>query len=507
MTSKIKVDNINKVSDDSNIINKCGTNITMGQNGDTVIIPNGVTEQVQSGGAIQVQSGGSITIASGATITNNGTAVGLGRTGTVDWITTPKTTGTFTAVSGEGYFLNTSGGVITANLPAGVAGAIVSFADYAATWQTSNVTVTPNGTDKIGSLNQNATLNVEGQSVTFVFVDSTQGWINTMDSTSNVRGTPPFICASVSGACNTLTEDGNYKVATFKGPGNFTVNTVAASAPDNIVDYLVVAGGGSGANGNGNSPGGGGAGGARASATTYTNAGPSSPRTSGVPGITVTAQAYPIVVGAGDAGQSGPQPNPGTRRGSDSSGLGITSTGGGAGAYHGGGGGCGNSGGSGGGASGGGLNKNAGAGNTPPVSPAQGSIGGARPGSGPDGAGGGGGGFIGAGTNATPPTAAPGGAGGGFPNAFGTSGENCGSYYYFGGGGGAAGAVGALPAPVVAASGGIGGGGNTSVTNGGAGVAGAANTGGGGGGCNNGSYPVVSASGGSGIVIIRYKFQ
>ena len=50
MTSKIKVDNINKVSDDSNIINKCGTNITMGQNGDTVIIPNGVTEQVQAGG-------------------------------------------------------------------------------------------------------------------------------------------------------------------------------------------------------------------------------------------------------------------------------------------------------------------------------------------------------------------------------------------------------------------------------------------------------------------------
>ena len=78
MTSKIKVDNINKVSDDSNIINKCSTNITVGANGDTVIIPNGVTEQVQSGGAIQVQSGGSVTIASGATITNNGTATGFG---------------------------------------------------------------------------------------------------------------------------------------------------------------------------------------------------------------------------------------------------------------------------------------------------------------------------------------------------------------------------------------------------------------------------------------------
>ena len=76
------------------------------------------------------------------------------------------------------------------------AGAIVSLADYAATWQTNNVTVAPNGTDKIGSLNENAILSTEGQSVTFVYVDSTQGWINTMDSTSNVRGAIPFITAT-----------------------------------------------------------------------------------------------------------------------------------------------------------------------------------------------------------------------------------------------------------------------------------------------------------------------
>ena len=42
---------------------------------------------------------------------------------------------------------------------------------------------------------------------------------------------------------------------------------------------------------------------------------------------------------------------------------------------------------------------------------------------------------------------------------------------------------------------------------GGVGCAGTVNTGGGGGGPNNGPYPVSSASGGSGIVIIRYKFQ
>ena len=106
MTSKIQVDNINKVSDDSNIINKCGTTITLGASGD------------------------SIALASGATQT------GFGRTGTVDWDTTPKTA-TFTAVSGDGFFANTSGSAFTMNLPAGSAGAIVSVADYAGTWQTN----------------------------------------------------------------------------------------------------------------------------------------------------------------------------------------------------------------------------------------------------------------------------------------------------------------------------------------------------------------------------------
>jgi hypothetical protein len=144
----------------------------------------------QSGSTLTLGgSGTAVTLAAGATQT------GFGRTGTVDWQTTPKTA-TFTAVSGEGYFANTSGGAFNMNLPAGVAGAIVSVADYSATFQTNNLTIVPNGSDKIGSLNQNAILNVEGQSVTFVFVDSTQGWINTMDSTSNVRGTS-FICASV----------------------------------------------------------------------------------------------------------------------------------------------------------------------------------------------------------------------------------------------------------------------------------------------------------------------
>ena len=157
MTSKIKVDNINKVSDDSNIIKKCGTTTTIGSGASNPIVVDG--SAVTLG-----RCGGTVALASGATQT------GFGRTGTVDWQTTPKTA-TFTAVSGEGYFANTSGSAFNMNLPAGVAGAIVSVADYAESFDSNNLTVVPNGTDKIGGVNASVALSTRGQSVTFIFVD------------------------------------------------------------------------------------------------------------------------------------------------------------------------------------------------------------------------------------------------------------------------------------------------------------------------------------------------
>ena len=244
--SKIEVDAITEQS---------GSTLTVGGGASKTVVADATTVTLG-------RCGGTVALASGATQS------GFGRTGTVDWDTTPKTA-TFSAVSGNGYFCNTSGGAFTVNLPAGVAGAIVSLADYAETWQTNNVTVTPNGTDKIGSRNDNATLNVQGQSVTFVFVDSTQGWINTMDSTSNVRG-EAFICASVSGACNTLVtapDCANVKIATFTGPGNFTVNSIATVPANNNADWMIVGGGGGGGGG---ISGGGGAGGFRESPGTAT---------------------------------------------------------------------------------------------------------------------------------------------------------------------------------------------------------------------------------------------
>ena len=452
MTSKIKVDNINKVSDDSNIINKCGTTITLGASGD------------------------SVNLAAGASQT------GFGRTGTVDWETTPKVTGDspVTGVSGKGYFLNTSAGTITINLPAGSAGDIVSMADYAATWQTSNVTVTPNGTDKIGGIAQNATLSTEGQSVTFVYVDSTQGWINTMDSTSNVRGTPPFIQATGG----TPSQCGDYEIRTFTGPGTFCVSSLADCAANNVVSYLVVAGGGAGGIG-GDSPGGGGAGGFReykSPVDSYT----ASPL-DGNPGgtaITVTTTSYPIQVGGG-----APYPS---CTGTPSIFSSIVSAGGGRGSKN-----CSPTqtavaGGSGGGGDGGG-NCSAGAGNTPPTTPSQGFAGGSGQSIASNRGGGGGGGATSVGGNASSPKqAGDGGAG--------ATTSITGSPVGYAGGGGGVGQNGDT------GTGGTGGGGPGAGVNPSPGVDGTANTGGGGG-AGNGNCNSDSGFGGSGIVIIRYKRQ
>tara|TARA_S200002703_G_scaffold35891_1_gene30998 strand:+ start:141 stop:1505 length:1365 start_codon:yes stop_codon:yes gene_type:complete len=447
--------------------------------------------------AIDKQSGSTLTLGgsgTAVTLACGATQTGFGRTGTVDWNTTPKTA-TFTAVSGDGFFANTTGSAFNMNLPAGVAGAIVSVADYAGTWQTNNLTVVPNGTDKIGSVNENATLNTQGQSVTFVYVDSTQGWINTMDSTSNVRGATN-IAATVSGACNTLVTApccANVKIATFTGPGTFCVSSISSTPAENTVGYMVLAGGASGSRFAG--VGGGGAGGFREGRNVPIDNFTASPLVANAPtnAITLTVQGYPITVGAGGAVQGCSSSN--GNDGSNSIFSTITSAGGGGGARSQGdpfgSSGAGNDGGSGGG--------NAfsspstvGAGNTPPVSPPQGNPGGrSNEASGSSAnAGGGGGGAGGAGAKGTSSCGGNGGAGI-------TTSINATPTIRAGGGGGNANSG-------TSGTGGPGGGtAGTPYTGGAAATSAAANTGAGGGAGGNNS----SGAGGSGIVIIRYKFQ
>jgi len=431
---------------------QCGTTLTLGANNDTVALGTG--------------------------------AAFSGGIGAVKWETTPQT-GSFAAAAGRGYFMNTTSGALTVTLPAGSAGAIVAIADYAATFQTNNLTVSPNGTDKIGGTNASVVLETEGQSVTFLFVDSTQGWINVQDSTSNERAN-----AFIEATGGTITTSGNDKIHTFTGPGTFTVTNVAACSANNIMSHVVVAGGGGGARGC--RVGGGGAGGYRevkSPVTPYTasplDGYPSAPNrvtisspgsipitvggggaagSSGpfVPGISGTSSTFSTVTSAGGGGGGG-GPNPGT------GGVGLAGGSGGGGAHYG---------------------SSGGAGNTPPVSPAQGFNGGTgQTGSNAGSGGGGGAGAVGGnGCSSIPGQGGPGGAGV-------TSSINATPTTRAGGGGGG-GDAGAKP-------GGSGGGGAA----GNPGVAGSTNTGGGGGGTTSGPACTSGGAGGSGIVIIRYKFQ
>ena len=203
MTSKVKVNTVETES---------GSTLTLGKSGDTVTLASGASQS------------------------------GFGRTGTVDWQTTPKTSA-FTAANGEGYFINTTSGAITMTMPSGSAGAIVSIQDYNKTFDTNNLTITPASGEKIngGAADGNLIITTEGQGVTFVYVDSTVGWKSIHENEFTGQGSN-FIVASGG----TETTSGNYKIHTFTSPGTFCVSCAGNPAGSDTVDYLVIAGGGGG---------------------------------------------------------------------------------------------------------------------------------------------------------------------------------------------------------------------------------------------------------------------
>ena len=420
------------------------------------------------------ESGKTIALATGASQT------GFGRTGTVDWNTTKKT-GDFTATNGDGFFVDTGSGEVTATLPSSPsAGNIVAFSDYDGNFETNALVIARNGSNINGNASD-FTVNKNNVSLQLIYVDATEGWRIVLTGSVVGEGLQQGFISATGG---TVTCSGNDRIHTFTGPGTFTVSAVACSPANNVVSYLVVAGGGGGS---GSNSAGGGAGGFReykSPATPYT----ASPL-DGNPGgteITVTAQAYPITVGGG--GSTRGNPSPVADSGSNSTFSTVTSAGGGGGAAsdnpsnR-----TGANGGSGGG--GGSITTgnpgSGGSGNTPPTSPPQGNNGGNGAGQcGVARSGGGGGGATAAGGNATFPTGGPGGAGAAtlINPATGVTGTPGPSQYYAGGGG-----SGCNPSP-----GGVGGGGPKTTS-------GTANSGGGGG--------AGGGSGGSGIVIIRYKIQ
>jgi len=476
---------------------------------------NKISPRTACGTVTLGDSGDTFTIPSGATITNSGTASGFGATGAVSWDTSSIKTAGFTAVTGIGYFCNTTGGAFSVTLPLSPsAGDVVGVADYAKTWDTYNLTLLRNGSN-IGGQAINSEINTEGLATTIVYVDASKGWIVTDSGLqSDVPG-----ATYVAGTGGCITTCGNFKMHTFYGPGTFCVSCAGNAGGSNSIDYLVVGGGGGGG---GDYGAGGGAGGYRESPGTASGCYTVSPLGAApAAAIAVAVQGYPVAIGAG--GNKGTRDSAGTC--GASSGLdSITSAGGGKGGLQASP--CctlnGSPGGSGGGAA---YSGSIGVGNTPPVSPPQGQSGGIGFPSGTGGHAAGGGGGAGAVGTGVPPgcnsASGPGGSGVGTainlttmpapsptPSAqIGTSGPSP-SVRYFAGGGGGAGGGAPFPQPFVPGTGGTGGGGaGAPETIPGIGVGGTINTGGAGGGGNRANPTSCGGAGGSGIVVIRYKFQ
>jgi hypothetical protein len=370
-----------------------------------------------------------------------------------------------TMVAGKGYFVDSSGGTITMTLPASPSlGDVVAV--HALDGASNAVTIDRNSSNIEGAT-ANLTMDSTYAAITFVYSDASNGWVR-----QNLRAPDSFINATGG----TESTSGDYKIHVFNSSSNFVVSSIGNQPTAQTVNYLVVAGGGAGST-NPSTPnwagGGGGAGGFR---TNYPVGDAS--------GLSISAQTYPITVGAGGSNASG----------SPSVFSTITSAGGGHGAYAGSD--TAEAGGSGGGG-GAGCASASGAGNTPPVSPPQGNPGGtgdSQPGTGGNSpwGGGGGGGSATAGSNG-PSTGGAGGSG--------TANSITGSSITFSSGGGG-GSYGGTARGDGGTNAGSGASPNTDAT------AATANRGGGGGGHGGpGSGARAGTAGGSGIVVIRYKYQ
>ena len=477
--SKIEVDQITQQS---------GTTLTVGGGACKTAVLDATTVTLG-------RSGATVALACGASQS------GFGRTGTVNWCTTAKTS-PFTAANGVGYFINTEGGAVTVTLPASPsAGDIVAVKDYKGTFQTNNLTIGRNSS-KLNQACTDSVVSERHKSLTMIYVDSTVGWKSIEEGTGNLGD--KFLCAS-GGVKLT---SGDYTAHVFQSDDTLTVNSISNSAENNKVDYLVIAGGGGGGQGNDSAymGGAGGAGGFRMSNDTCMSAPVTSPLAVST-GISLGIGSYPITVGAGGA-KAGGDTTAGSA-GSNSVFSTITSTGGGKGGAGTGPDSTGGDGGSGGGGTSGG---GGGSGNTPPVSPPQGNDGSTSPPGNTNGGGAGGGaGAAGAFSTPNPGKGGIGGIGSYVDNnlfgptapSYGEAGPVSNSRYFAGGGSGTSN----HPQGPGATAGGIGGGGDGATGNPPVNAGnGSDNTGGGGGGgSGHGPNQGLAGAGGSGIIVIRYK--
>jgi len=236
-------------------------------------------------------SGDTFTIPSGATLINNGTATGFFEG--IAWQSV-VTASTLTTVAGRGYPINTTSNACTVTLPSSASvGDQVQIVDYAGTFTTNNLTLTSSLNIEGGTDDKTLTTNREGVIITYI--DVTQGWVATSGVNSGDQALDPdtytaeylVIAGGGGGGANTgggggagglLTNYGTSTITLFQGlvytatvgaggaavtpsnPGGDGVDSVLSGAG---ITTITAIGGGGGAtqNGSGRDGGSGGGGG------------------------------------------------------------------------------------------------------------------------------------------------------------------------------------------------------------------------------------------------------
>jgi len=123
----------------------------------------------------------------GAVATSNDQILTSTTAGVLSWVDNSggtawqavETGATMTAVAGNGYFIDTTSNVCNVTLPAGVLGDEVSLVDYAGTFDSNNLTVTPDSGERIQGEAADATLTVatERAAFTLAYSGASQGWL------------------------------------------------------------------------------------------------------------------------------------------------------------------------------------------------------------------------------------------------------------------------------------------------------------------------------------------
>lgn len=134
--------------------------------------------------------------------------------GGINWDSAVKTEN-FTAVSGEGYLLNTSSAAITVTLPSDPStGDEIIIVDYSSSAATNNIIINPGSLNIRGAVN-NLTLDTDDQTARLVYSGSARGWLLVTES-SGSDPVPTIASISYSGS-NTATDTAGGETITITG--------------------------------------------------------------------------------------------------------------------------------------------------------------------------------------------------------------------------------------------------------------------------------------------------